>query len=178
MTTQYINTGKLQNIINGIPSHRFVTITTETPVKMNKRNNPYHDNVTKRSTANVSVNFSYENVVNNRQEKEGNEGTFVASERKWGQKVDNKLVSKTETNGDTKNYIALNYKSKPSNVEYFLTSTGEPIDKSLFAEFIIVKKSNAAHQGVSVENEVIYRNVKLGNIKEMITDGVHYVIRN
>lgn len=178
MTTQYINTGKLQDIINGIPSHRFVTITTETPVKMNKRNNPYHDNVTKRSTANVSVNFSYENAVNNRLEKEGKEATFVAAERKWGQKVDNKLVSKTETNGDTKNYIALGYKSKPSSVEYFLSDTGEAIDKTLFAEFIPERKSNAGHQGLSEENEVIYRNVKLGNIKELKYNGIHYIVKN
>lgn len=176
MIKQKINVGQLQRILQSIPSHRFVTITTETDVRMNKRNNPYYDNIRKRCTANCSINFSYENVVNNRREKEGNDQPFTASERKWGQKVDNKFVVKAETNGDVKEYVALNYKSKPSNIEYIRKSDGSEIAYEEFAAYIPEKKSNAEHQGLSADNEVIYRNVKLGNIKELKVDGNHYIV--
>ena len=178
MVQKKINTAELQNVIASIPGHRFVTITTETECRMNKTGNPYFGKVTKRTTANVSIGGDYQNTVNNRRAKEGNDADFVASERSWGQKIDNKFVCKVEKNGDVKQYVALGYKSEPSSVEYFLNTTGEVISKETIKDFFVAKKSSAEHQGLSDENEVIYRNVKLGNIKELKYEGYHYIVVN
>ncbi len=181
MVQKTINTHQLQDIINGIPSHRFVTVTTETDFRMNKTGNPYFGNVTKRTTANVSLNFDYENAVNNRQEKQTGERNFVAKERTWGGKVDNKTVSKVEANGDVKQYVALGYKSAPSSVTYFLKDTGESISYDNIRMYAVSKptsKQVADKQGVEEGTEVVYRNVKMGNVKELTYDNVHYIVKN
>lgn len=181
MTQKFITTHELQNIINGIPSHRFITVTTETEPKMNKRGNPYFGNIMKRTTANVSVNFDYENAVNNRQEKQTGERNFTAKERVWGGKVDNKTVSKVEANGDVKQYIALGYKSKPSSVEYFLKDSGETIHVDNIRMYFVSRPTSAQvaeKQGVEEGTEVVYRNVKMGNVKEITYNDIHYIIKN
>ena len=181
MIQKFITTHKLQKIINSIPGHRFVTVVTETDYRMNKTGNPYYGNVTKRTTANVSVNFDYESAVNNRQEKETGERNFVAQERAWGGKVDNKTVSKVEANGDVKQYVALGYKSNPSSVTYFLKDTGAEVSIDDIKMYAVSKPTTAevaAKQGVSEENAVVYRNVKMGNVKEITYNGVHYIIKN
>ena len=181
MIQKKINAHQLQDVINLIPGHRFITITTETDYRMNKRNNPYFGNVTKRCTANVQIGFDYENAVNNRQEKETGERNFTAQERTWGGKVDNKTVSKVEANSDVKQYVALGYKSKPSSVTYFLKDTGAEVNIDDIKMYAVSKPTTAevaAKQGVSEENAVVYRNVKMGNVKEITYNGVHYIIKN
>ncbi len=175
MQPKNITTAQLTAILFAIKGHKFLTITTETELKMNKGKgnmvNPYHGHIIKRSTANVSMNFDYSNAINSRREKEGNEETFVAKPRAWGEKVPGTCF--VQHNGAM--YMEVHYKSAPSNIEYIDVRTNTTISKDVLSPWLQEKKSNAENQGL--EKEFILRDVKIQNIKECKVNGEHYTIR-
>lgn len=168
MTKTPISFAKLTKILFDVVGHKFLTITTETEPKMRKTNNPYFGKVKKVVTSNVSMNFDYSTVVNNRLNKEGKEKTFVAKPRVWGERIPNTCFI---MHNDAM-YVELHYKSEPSSTKFFLD--GNEIEKTLIQEFLQEPNSNAEHQGL--DKEVILRDVKISNIKEVKINGFHYVV--
>ena len=137
----------------------FATIVTETDF----------GNIIKRSKANVTFNFKYENSVNNARVKEGNTEYFTPKPRKWGEKIPNTcFVLHNNTL-----YAEVKFNNSPSEVIYKL-KTGEIIDIELLKPFITER--NSKHQGLSEEKEIILRDIKISNIKEIIMDKEHYMI--
>ncbi len=63
------------------------TIIAFTKVKMNKKDNPYFDRITKIIVANVFLNFKYINSVNNQRIKENKDDNFIPHERRWGERI-------------------------------------------------------------------------------------------
>lgn len=149
------------------------TIVAETEYKMNKTNNPYHGEVTKMTTANVFINFNYQNSVNRVRAKEGNEEVFEAHKRMWGERVPGTplIMHKGAF------YLEVRFLGE-DKTRSGLFHQGRPIDRSLLSAWVTEKKSAAEHQGVSEENEVIMRDFKLENIREIRFGGEVYIIRD
>lgn len=153
-----------------IEKSTFVGVTMETNVRMNKKNNPFHDKIVKRTKRNFHLGNDYENRVNNNEKKEGLEGSFVTEESKVGVHV-SKCVLYNEKK-DTY-YVQLEpFKEiKPNEVVY--TMDGEIIDEILFKDFL-VKVSESKKQ--TQDRKVFIQCPKIDSIKKMNFEGVSYVV--
>ncbi len=160
----------------------FATIVTETEPAFNKFSRtkdalgnkvpcPYNE-VVKVSTMNITINFIYANSVNRAQVKEGSEGDFTPAPRKWGERVEGTPF----VMHDGKIYLEAKANAAPSQLAYIDKTTGAEVDKALLEDYLPVKKSNAAHQGLSEENEIIVRDFKLLSIKEIKMNGEYYAV--
>lgn len=163
----------LQVKLSQIRTATFATVTYLTDPSMNKTGNPFYGRLKKKTTANVTLNFIYANSVNKVRNKESEElevPTFVPHARKWGERIQGTTLVQHKN----EIYVEARFTNKPSKVEYYLD--GALIEKSEIAMHLKEANSNAAHQGVSEENEVILRDIKLSNIAEIKMGGEHYVI--
>lgn len=142
------------------------TFLADTKQDMRKTNNPYANEIVKRQKSNVFINFNYQNSVNKALTKEGKEADFEAQPRKWGQRVPGTPL--VLHNG--KYYLEARYLGNEPKIEYFHKNL--PIEKQLFEEFIPEKKSSG-NQGL--EDEVIIRDFKISNIREIQFGGTKYV---
>jgi len=95
---------------------------------------------------------------------------FVPHARKWGQRIEGTTF--VEHKGEI--YVEAKFNGKPSNIEYFCD--GAPIAKSEVALYLKEANSNAEHQGVSRENEIIIRDFKIRNIVDIKVGGEFFVI--
>lgn len=158
----------------GVKGTRFATIVTETEPDMNKKGNPFYDDnkldLRKTTTMNVTLGFNYTNSVNNQQLREGKEGDFKAHERKWGERIPGTTLVE---HGD-KMYLEVKCNAKPQEVTYKRPSSGLMIDPEDVKPFLRKKADNKEHQGV--EQEIIMRDIKLDNIREIKINGEHYEI--
>lgn len=155
----------LRNLKTATPT----TIITSTVPKMRKKNNPYLDKVTKFMKANVFINFNYTNSVNKTLDKEGKETDFVASPRVWGTKIPGTPL--IEHNGNY--YLECRFLKHVDTTYIF---ENENIPESMLNDFL-QGGSNAEHQGVSYENEVIVRDFKIESILEIRLMGEIYSIK-
>ena len=171
MTKEIISSAQLMKILFDVKGARFCTIVTTTEPKMNKKNNPYFGNLLKTSEANVTMNFIYENAVNNQQIREGNEGTFVVKPRTWGEKIPNTCFIMH----NDQMYMEVKYNAIPSSSYYSTIETNEIINKEFIKPFLPAKKSQAESQGV--EKEIIIRDIKISNIREIKINQKHYIIK-
>lgn len=162
----------LQNLIallRDVKGAKPATIVAVTDVKMNKKGNPYVDRATKMVVSNVFINFIYANSVNKALIKQGDEATFVPKARKWGQHIAGTPL--IEHNGNF--YLECRFLNATHPV-YMVD--GQIVDKSILEPFIAEKSSNADHQGLDKENEIIVRDFKLINIREIKINKEHYQI--
>ena len=81
-----INTNQLTNILANIAQNVPAEITTITEPKMLKKGNPF-TGVTKKSIANVMLNYNYGAEVNRQRALEGKEFDFTPKARAWGEKL-------------------------------------------------------------------------------------------
>ncbi len=165
-TTTTITSTELIQILNSVTKSTFIHLTTETLVRMNKKGNPYHNQVIKRSSRNYLIGNAYENRKNNNLEKQGEERTFEASHNRVWEHVSKVVLFNENTN---KFYLQVEMfeNIKPKN-EYSLLDGGQ-IKKSDFEPFM-VKNNN--------ENDVQFISISIGNIKEISLNGVKYTIKN
>lgn len=146
--------------IQSLTEEAAIVITTETEVKMNKKDvetkktlNPYLGAI-RRAVQIVKVNPNYQCEVNDRRQEEGKDTDFEASSRKWGTSLGNGIVEKND-----KIYVSyIPVQTVESSYEF----QGEEISYKELARFIPEKKSSG-NQGV--ENEVQFRVIAIENIK-------------
>ncbi len=151
----------LQVKLSQVRTATFVTITSLTDPTMNKGGNPFYGRLKKKSTANVQINFNYANAVNKVRDKETTElevETFVPHARKWGERIQGTPL--VQHKGQI--YVEARFINSPSKTEFFCD--GNLIDKTEVAQYLKEPNSNAEHQGIQEENEVIVRDFKLSNI--------------
>lgn len=161
-----VNQAEMVEILRGIASPVPATVTSLTVEKMNKRGNPYHDRVIKKTISNVFINYKYENAVNNRLEKEGKEADFVAQPRVWGTRVEGTPL--VEHKGEF--YVSLGYLTKNTpKVDY--TMDGAPIEKAVFEQYL-PQKGESSTQGL--DRPVVVRDVKVENVYELKVGGKVY----
>jgi len=167
---------ELMQVKSAIPA----SVLAVTEEKMNKKNNPFYERVTKKQKSNIFINFNYAQSVNKRLIKEhlakidaGEDVEeyveFVPKPRVWGEKIPNTclVLHKGEyflevgylTNNDPKvEYMVDGIITEKSEIEEYLKE--KPISKS---------------QGLSKENEVIIRSFNINSILELTMNGKHYI---
>jgi hypothetical protein len=136
---------------------------------MNKTGNPYFGKVVKKSKGNYFIGGSYEDMVNNRMEKEGMEPTFESKECSVGEHI-SKCV---QYNDNTKKHYLQYFTfptSKPSSTFEF---EGNEIDKQLFESFMVKKSENSRQPQ---DNKHTPQSLTITNIKEISLSGVHYEV--
>lgn len=122
----------------------------------------------------VTIGNDYEVAVNNRRAKIGKEKNFKASPLPWGKWV---RGSKTliQYNGDT--YLRVYYLSANSKktVKDYYYENGKHITKRLVSrleeEFLYIEQDNEK-QGLTKEDKVMVRNIKLSGIVRLHFAGV------
>lgn len=132
--------------------------------------------VTKVCRMDVQLGFSYENAVNNRLEKQGNERCFVAEPLKWGQWVEgfeNKVI---EHKGAY--YLRYYHMRNADCASVWLVNgavaTAEQFRKIM--DYLTSKKKSSDRQtevGL-IENQVEPRAVKVENIIRLAVNGVEW----
>lgn len=158
----------LVNLLKKKNSATFVTIVTETDPTMRKTDNPYVG-VKKVMSNNGIICFSYEKAVNKERDKEGVPTTFTPSPRKWGMRLTGTPL--VENKG--KYYLEFRFirAAKPS---YYLDGKEIPYDN--LKPFMPEKSSNADHQGVDPEKEIIIRDFSIDSIKLIKMDNEEYMV--
>lgn len=166
---QKITKQQLFSLLNEIDGAKptFVTLMADTDARLKKTNNPYIG-TRKVSKIRGLLNFNYTNSVNNQREREGNEKEFVAQERKYGIKFDDKNGCLLHGANDIKLIVKVDSTLKP---RYF--HNGKLISKELIKPFL--PSTNTAPQQ-ELEKEIIYRNYDLSNIKKISFNKMIYKI--
>ena len=161
-----ITQSELATLIGEQKSATFATVILETIPKMNKKENPFYDNVVKSSIYNVCINFDYENAVNRQRNREGAIADFVAQEG-WGEKDGKSLIIL-----EGKYYLQFKLEKKLES-RYF-DKQGNEIQLSQIADFLPKKNGNAKQQ---VEKEIIVLRPKFESIKGINMNGNEYIVK-
>ena len=166
----FISQNDVIRLFGQIEKPTFTNIVTETPLRMNKKGNPFFGKVTKRSSCNYSVGMVYENRVNNNEIKEGLEGDFKTESLKGKKHVNKVVLIDKET--ESVHYIMVErfFEVKPQ-VSY--TFEGNSIEKVMFQDFMIKYQENHKQQQ---ERKVMVLTPKVENIKEFTLEGHYYVV--
>ncbi len=171
----YITRKELEKKLMAITGATPATIVAETEPKMNKTGNPYFGQVTKLTTANVFINFNYENSVNRARAKEGNEEKFEAHARKWGERVPGTPLVMHKGSF----YLEVRFLSEDKTKSAYFHN-GQIIGKSILEAWMPSKNNVAVAetQGLSEDAVIIMRDYKLDTIREIRFGGEIYIIKN
>jgi len=152
--------------IKGATPATFLAITE---VKMNKTNNPFYERVSKKQKSNVFINFDYAGAVNRKLLKEGKEPEFVAKPRKWGEKLPGTplIFHKGEY------YLEARFLNNDPKVEYLVD--GIVTEKAVLETYLPVKNTESIKEHQGLNEEIIIRDFKVQNIREITVGGTHYV---
>lgn len=166
----------LQKVLQNIGNCKFVSITADTvpSLKSPKTNNLLKPNgdsrIIKRSKVVISTGDSldYKSVVNRRLVKVGEQPIIEVQPRKWGERVPNtpfvincgKLYLEALVN-------------KVVSTQYFFD--GNEVTKDDIKEYLR-EKTNADTYALG-ENQPIWRDYNLENIREVVADGVIYIVK-
>jgi len=169
----------LYDLLSSLKGNTIVHLTTITAVRMRKTGNPLIANVvTKRTEQTCQFGYSYENAVNNRLEKQGNERTFVASSLVWGEWVkglENKILTyKGKTYG---RFYSLNSNNRTEKIYMVDGVIATPEQYKTIKEFEQGGGSSAkqASEGLT-ENQVKPMNYAFDSIVGIKVNGVEYEV--
>lgn len=123
----------------------------------------------------VQLNYSYENAVNNRGEKEQGEAiNFVAAPLRWGTWVENQVNKLIEHKGDL--YLRFyGVQNSKMDCSYFVGgkfATAEQV--ALIKQYTEREQVKSQASAGLTENQVIARCVKIDNILEITINGTEY----
>lgn len=170
-----ISKEELLNILNGVERPTFVNLVTETKVRMNKRNNPYFDRITKLSKGNFMIGTEYGKRVLTNGEKEGiskDENTFEVEEMRGREHVSKVVCRSTNPNRPVTYYIMVErFDEVKPKVDYRFE--GETIEKTLFESFL-VKKSESTKQ--PQERKVSVLTYGIDGVREITLNKTRYVV--
>ena len=167
-----VDYNELLRVLLQVHDGQFVFLNYTTLEEMNKggrsHSNPYYGRIKKHVQSRVRPLFDYSDRVNNNRGKEGIDTPFVVGENRVGEHV-SPCVTFNEKLG--RHYFMYEFfKEVKPMIEY--TCDGDPIEKSLFNQYI-VKKSDPKNQGVL--RPVNTRQVNIDNINEITIDHTRYV---
>lgn len=167
MTDDYqvieLTTDELLPILMTVKRGTFSYFEIHTIPSMNKRGNPYYNQVTKITKGNILVGGDYQTRVRN------NTGDvdFVPERNNVGSKVDDSCVQHNE-NLD-RYYLQYEWFEKVLPKSYY-EFNGNPIEKQVIQDYM--RKRSFNKYGVNVQS------VKVENIKEIHLDHTHYKVVN
>ena len=160
---QKITQLELINILGQINKGTFVNLFILTKVRMNKKNNPYWEQIFKLNSFNAIIGNSYEIRLFNETNKAGIE-TPEIQENKVGNHVSKVVLFNEKLQTFYLQYeIPKNYKAKA--LYFFQNSI---ILKEKFKEFMPTVKPN--------ENKPTFVTVKIENIKSITINKIKYLV--
>lgn len=143
-----------------------VSLIASTIPTMSKKDNPYHGRIIQITSAVGTINWSYQDAVNEQRVKEGKMPDFVADERKWGTKVGVFI--------EHNNRLYLEVKiEKYSEIKYF-DIEGVEISRDLVEQFFPVRKPSKTQ---NLYDEIVLRDYEIGNIRSITFQGQTYDIK-
>ncbi len=156
----------LVKIIERVKGCTFAEIEYISEVKLNKGEiTEIGGNVQKHVIGNVQLNYTYENAVNNRLEKQGGKRDFVAEKLPWGEWLSfNKIIAHK---GEM--YLrCYTHKGGKMNVTYIVDGVKASAEQTAKIKDILSKKTKAisktqAEKGLT-ENQVEPKNIKFSNL--------------
>lgn len=163
-----MKTKELENMLNELRGATFVNIVATTNCRL-PRKTGYKDAV-KVQNFNATINFHYENSVNNQRIREGKQPVFEAMERTWGKRrltEDNRLTPLVDHDG--KVYLECKIE-KIIETKYFMY--GKEIEASVIEP--LLRESTASRQGL--EKEVVLRDYDLDNINTITINSKTYIV--
>ena len=155
---QIINPKELLDRLSQVKGSKIITVTMLTEVKLNKKHRetkepcPY-TGVLKRTRCKVMVGTDFQNGVNNRREKEGEDKDFEAQPHAWASHTDKPVISTNKT-GDQ--YYANMRVLETYETSY--THDGEELDREDLRPYQAPRKK-PTNQGV--EDPIEWRNVSV-----------------
>lgn len=156
----------VQNVSRGTFGITFIAVTEP---KMNKRGNPFYGRVKKATyMSNVALGYDYENVVNARLERKGEEGTFQAEKPK-GKSWDVYPFILQSDKDESIKYLRCTMRPNTATKTLFILD-GEIVtdaDTIIAIKDWIPKSAPSVKQtesGLSEEEQVIVRDYKLDGI--------------
>jgi hypothetical protein len=159
-------------LLNEVERPTFVHLVTETKVRMNKKGNPYHEQVTKCLSSNFYIGSSYEDRVNNNRVKEGVENDFVSSPLSGKNHISKCILTNTNQENGVKFYLMCEwFKRSYPKVEY--KYNGNSIDRQLFQSFEVKRKESEKQQ---IENKVNIVTYLIESIKEIRMNRTRYIL--
>ena len=157
-------------LLNEVERPTFVHLVTETKVRMNKKGNPYHEQIVKCLSSNFYIGSEYEKRVNTNREKEGKETDFVSSPLSGKNHISKCVLTDTKT--QTKFYVMCEwFKRSYPKVEY--KYNGNSIDRQLFQSFEVKRKESEKQQ---IENKVNSVTDLIESIKEIRMNRTRYIL--
>jgi len=164
-----ISVKQLIEILLQVTTHQFINMVTVTPVRMNKRGNPYYGEVFKAKNGNYMIGTDYEKRVNVNLSKEGQDKDFVASKNNVGDHVSKVLLY----NDKTKKFYLQYERFDNSKIETTYLYKGNTIEKSAFESFM-PSTNNYSNQGL--DRTVNVMSVTVNNIKKITVNGETYLV--
>jgi hypothetical protein len=130
--------------------------------------------VTKLVRTDVQINFEYENAVNNRLEKQGDERIFEAESLPWGEwEIVNKVITH-KGNRYLRYYVPANADIKSVWFVDGKVATAEEFGKII--AYLQSKNKTSKRQADAglVENQVVAKAIKFSNILRLAVDGTEW----
>lgn len=167
-----ITRSELKNLLSTVNSPMFISMVSDTEVKMRKTHNPYVGVRKVSEKYKIVTGFDYDRSVDERQKREGVDqiDTNPTERPQWFSLISKGLVVDNKTG--EKFYLRYQYLPDSTlSSEYIFN--GDPIEKQLFEDFVI-QSSNYENQGL--ENPLRFQVCDLRNILEISIMGNHYVL--
>jgi hypothetical protein len=167
---------ELVQVLKGIKHATPITISAITDTRCRKKDvatktkeNP-HEKILKFSVVNGFTGVDYEASVQRQELREGYVPAFEAQERKWGENINNCLVTKE----DGKCYLAIRpLRSKPP-VFIAVNGNKQKRVKKEEIECFLPQVKEAPNQ--PTEKKIVYRNYLVDNLRSVVLNGVRYEI--
>jgi hypothetical protein len=158
------------SVFNNVEKPTFVNLVTNTIVRMNKKGNPYHDQVIKHLSSNFYIGSTYEDRVNNNRLKEDKENDFVSSIPSGKRHISKCILIDTKT--ETKFYLMCEwFKRSYPKVSYKFQN--DSIDKVLFEDYI-VKRTESVKQDLDKKVNIVTYGME--SIKEVRLNKTRYIL--
>lgn len=158
--------------VKSVKGCQFIGLTYQSAVKLNKAQTALiGGSVTKIVSGAFQFNYSYENAVNNRLERQGGEREFVAESLKWGAWVDG-MANKVITHKGLFYLRFYGVANQLLHVIYYVDG-GEASEEqiALIKEFTAPKQTATQTAVGLTENQVVARSVCFDNIIKIAIGG-------
>jgi hypothetical protein len=184
-----VNRNQLIGVLIKQKGHTFIGMSATVDVKMNKggreNSNYLYGNVVKDSEIGGSVDFEYENSVNNALAKHGEKPDFIVGDRKWGHHmiidqvfdietlsfvpVYSRIIIEHEKDGEKRYYIQMSVRNSQPPV-YRYKDSGEVLSETDLA----VMKS---YMPTRKDEIVVLRDYRIDNVKKLRINKTEYVLK-
>lgn len=159
-------------LLNEVERPTFVHLVTETKVRMNKKGNPYYEQIVKCLSSNFYIGIKYEDRVNTNRIKEGVENDFISIPLSGKSHISKCVLTNTNQEKGVKFYLMCEwFKRSYPKIEY--KYNGNSIDKQMFESYLVKRKESEKQE---IENKVNIVTYLIESIKEIRMNRVRYVL--